>query len=82
MNALTREDVPQFLSDEFDLDVKVRTLDYWRRNGKGPVYHKVEGGFVYYEKDLREWFKSTRVVPGDRETKRNTDDRPSSAALN
>ena len=39
---------------------------YWRQNGRGPVYYKLEHSVLYRGKDLIEWINAARVDPARR----------------
>ncbi len=44
------------------LDVKPGTLEIWRSQGKGPVFHKFGRSVRYYKPDLAQYFVAKRFV--------------------
>lgn len=57
--------IPDFLTREqlaAKLGKKVKTLNNWAQRGKGPRYHRIEGGFPIYDtRDVAAWLEKQGV---------------------
>ena len=51
----TKEEVADYLK------VKPGTLDAWAKQGRGPVYSKIEGARRYDWTDVRDWVEARKV---------------------
>jgi|GEM_PF-3428609 len=46
------------------LDISPRTLEAWRRRGRGPKWSKIGGRPVMFLGDLRAWLRNERLSKG------------------
>lgn len=65
MKLIPREQLPEHLRETFGISKTMRQIDYWRRKGRGPAYHQIEGRYYYDVEDVAEWISSSRVDPDD-----------------
>ena len=42
--------------------IRIRTLRHWRRERKGPPFHKFGGMVRYCPEDLERWVRASRVA--------------------
>lgn len=61
MKMIPRNDLPTYLQEHYGIEKTLRQLDYWRRNGRGPAYHQIEGGIYYLADDVERWIIASRV---------------------
>jgi excisionase family DNA binding protein len=69
-SRLGSRDVPELLTQQQladELQVSVRTLERWRREGTGPSWVRVGRSPRYRRQDIDRWLEATRREPPQRE---------------